>query len=255
MSNQIEPGLNPAQLFSRYVLTNSLSGFTDQQRAQLIGHLCKTWHLDFNQQPFIIIKTQGKEKLYLSKAGAEQVRNRNNVSIDSVDTKIEDGLVLVTAAASLPSGRHDSDLGTVSIKGLVGDALADAILKAVTKAKRRVTLSICGLPMSEVSDSESAPKSGTNGGSTAELNHLVGAQPKPKVKKPPMQTYSEQISARVLNAQKDQAPVEERAGSAEVVVRKEQMSKAKKLARIETLEGGPLEAGDLAEVERLKGQL
>jgi hypothetical protein len=38
-------------------------------------------------------------------------------------------------------------MGAVSIAGLKGDALVNATLKAITKAKRRVTLSICGLGM------------------------------------------------------------------------------------------------------------
>ena len=36
-------------------------------------------------------------------------------------------------------------MGVVSIAGLKGEALANAMMKAETKAKRRATLSICGL--------------------------------------------------------------------------------------------------------------
>ena len=43
----------------------------------------------------------------------------------------------------------------MSIKGLVGEELANAYMKAETKAKRRVTLSICGLGWLDDSETES----------------------------------------------------------------------------------------------------
>ncbi|EOV0478051.1 hypothetical protein ACOIM4_001927, partial [Campylobacter coli] len=42
--------------------------------------------------------------------------------------------------------------GALNIKNLGGDNLANAIMKAITKAKRRVTLSICGLGMLDESE-------------------------------------------------------------------------------------------------------
>jgi hypothetical protein len=43
------------------------------------------------------------------------------------------------------------------IKGLQGDALANALMKAETKSKRRVTLSICGLGMLDETEMETIP--------------------------------------------------------------------------------------------------
>ena len=43
------------------------------------------------------------------------------------------------------------------IKGLAGDALVNAKLKAITKAKRRVTLSICGLGFLDETEIETIP--------------------------------------------------------------------------------------------------
>jgi hypothetical protein len=42
----------------------------------------------------------------------------------------------------------------VSVAGLRGEALANAQMKALTKAKRRATLSICGLGFLDETDSE-----------------------------------------------------------------------------------------------------
>jgi hypothetical protein len=44
-----------------------------------------------------------------------------------------------------PSGRSSQDIGAVVIGNLRGEALCNAFMKAVTKAKRRATLSFCGL--------------------------------------------------------------------------------------------------------------
>ena len=45
----------------------------------------------------------------------------------------------------------------MSIGGLKGDALANGLMKAETKAKRRVTLSLCGLGMLDDSEVETIP--------------------------------------------------------------------------------------------------
>jgi hypothetical protein len=61
---------------------------------------------------------------------------------------------MVSVMATDPTGRTDAELGIVPIEGLKGDAKANAILKAITKAKRRVTLSMCGLGMLDESEVE-----------------------------------------------------------------------------------------------------
>jgi hypothetical protein len=66
-------------------------------------------------------------------------------------------MVSVTAYATDKTGRTDADLGVVSVKGKQGDNLANAMMKAVTKAKRRVTLSICGLGWLDESELETVP--------------------------------------------------------------------------------------------------
>jgi hypothetical protein len=70
--------------------------------------------------------------------------------------KVED-IYLVTAYAQTSDGRQDSSIGAVSIASLKGDALANAMMKAETKAKRRVTLSISGLGMLDETELETIP--------------------------------------------------------------------------------------------------
>ena len=51
----------------------------------------------------------------------------------------------------------DLNQGAVSIAGLRGDALANAILKATTKAIRRVVLAHCGLGILDETETETIP--------------------------------------------------------------------------------------------------
>ena len=50
-----------------------------------------------------------------------------------------------------------SRLAQLSIGKLKGDVLCNAIMKAETKAKRRVTLSVCGLGFLDESEIETIP--------------------------------------------------------------------------------------------------
>ena len=53
--------------------------------------------------------------------------------------------------------RYTDEDGAVTIDGLKGDALANAIMKAATKAKRRAVLALLGLNMLDESELETIP--------------------------------------------------------------------------------------------------
>jgi len=57
----------------------------------------------------------------------------------------------------MPDGRSDESIGAVALGSLKGEAYANAIMKAETKAKRRVTLSVCGLGMLDENEVETIP--------------------------------------------------------------------------------------------------
>jgi hypothetical protein len=67
-------------------------------------------------------------------------------------------MLSVHARATDKTGRTDEDFGVVATAGkLQGEAGANLVMKAVTKAKRRVTLSICGLGMLDETEVETIP--------------------------------------------------------------------------------------------------
>src|SRR5678816_1140791 len=73
------------------------------------------------------------------------------------DSETVEGVYTVTAYARDSANRVDSAIGAVPIENLKGEAKANAMMKAETKAKRRVTLSICGLGMLDETEAGSIP--------------------------------------------------------------------------------------------------
>jgi hypothetical protein len=82
------------------------------------------------------------------------------VSITKVDPKQIGDLIVVVADAKDRDGRVDSSTGAVNAGGLKGENLANAMMKAETKAKRRVTLSICGLGMLDETEVQALKEQG-----------------------------------------------------------------------------------------------
>ena len=127
------------------------------QRIEYYNALCSSLGLNPLTQPFEYLTLNGKVKLYAKKDCTDQLRRIYGVSVSLSNRSIMDGLCIISAVATQPGGRTDESTGAVSIAGLKGEALANAIMKAETKAKRRVTLSICGLGMLDETEIDSIP--------------------------------------------------------------------------------------------------
>jgi hypothetical protein len=127
--------------------TGNLDQFTPKEKVQYINMVCEATGLNPLTRPFEFLRLQGKTVLYASKTCADQLRKIHHISIKVTEKKIEEGVLFMTVEASEGSGRVDTDIGALPVSNLKGDALANAVMKCMTKAKRRVTLSICGLGM------------------------------------------------------------------------------------------------------------
>jgi hypothetical protein len=77
-------------------------------------------------------------------------------------------IYIVTSRAKDRTGREDESTGAVALGTLKADALANALMKAETKAKRRVTLSIAGLGWLDETEVETIPKGVTLTGSNSD---------------------------------------------------------------------------------------
>lgn len=160
---------NPSQVelgtIEEILITNDLSKLTASQRLDLLQRLCETHKFNPLSRPFDYLDLNGKLVLYINKSGVDQLRKNHNISITKLEKIREDNIIYVTAHAQDSTGRSDIATGAVSLlrtepkyrwengqriideeigTPLKGNDLINAQLKAETKAKRRVTLSMGG---------------------------------------------------------------------------------------------------------------
>lgn len=134
----------------------NIAVLTAPQRLQFLAAICRSIGLNPLTSPFEFISLNGKLRIYAKKDATEQLRKLHNVSLEIVEREWKNDLYIVRVRASMPSGRQDESIGAVSVKNKKDEDLANALAKAETKAKRRVTLSICGLGFMDESEVEGA---------------------------------------------------------------------------------------------------
>lgn len=144
----------PAKLIEHVVVRGDLTYLTPDDRMRYYDAVCTSMGLNPLTQPFAYIQLNGKLMLYAKKDCTEQLRRLHGVSVTDLDARVDGDLYIVTAKGRDKTGRTDASQGAVSLKGLTGEGKANAIMKAETKAKRRLTLSICGLGMLDETETE-----------------------------------------------------------------------------------------------------
>ena len=151
------PTLPTPEVIQHVLLGGDLSKLTPAQRVGYYKAVCESLGLNPLTRPFDYLRLSGREVLYAKKDAAEQLRLKHKISLGSPRAELLDGIYTVSVEARMPDGRTDADLGAVDLGATKGEARANAMMKAVTKAKRRVTLSICGLGMLDESEIENLP--------------------------------------------------------------------------------------------------
>lgn len=143
-----KPGTMPAEMATAVeaaLVTGDLSKLTTEQRIAYYRATCDSLGLNYLTKPFDYLTLNGKLVLYANRGTTDQLRSNKGVSCTIVSRERMDDVYIVAARATLADGRYDESTGVVTVGNLKGDALANALMKAETKAKRRATLSICGL--------------------------------------------------------------------------------------------------------------
>lgn len=144
-------------IMERVLLAGDLSKLSAPDRLFYYGKVCESVGLNPLTRPFDYLTLNGKMVLYAKRDATDQLRRIHGVSVTIKARDNMEGVYIVTANAKDKTGREDESTGAVSVQGLKGDALANALMKAETKAKRRVTLSICGLGMLDETEIETIP--------------------------------------------------------------------------------------------------
>ena len=153
------PKPTPGEIMESVLIQGDLDKLTPQQRSDYYMRVCESLRLNPLTRPFEYIRLNGRLQLYAKKDCTDQLRKINGISVKLVSRDIEDGVLTVHAAAKDTEGREDEDLGSVPFSStLVGEARSNTIMKAVTKAKRRVTLSICGLGFLDETEVDDIPE-------------------------------------------------------------------------------------------------
>ena len=167
-----------ASIANQLILQGDLSKLSAGDKVRYYNGYCERMGLDPYTKPFDLLRLNGKEILYCTRSGTQQLNKLHKVShtITSRDTNAEAGVYIVTSKASLPDGRCTESIGAVNIAGLKGEMYANAIMKAETKAKRRATLDLLGLGVIDESEAESIPNA-----SVGALQTMVEANPEMEV--------------------------------------------------------------------------
>lgn len=134
-----------AEVVEKLVVEGDLKGLTSEQRVMYYTRLCESLGLNPLNRPFQYITLNNKLTLYATKIATEQVRANWGMTEVEMTREVIEGMYVVTATYETAGGRRESSTGVVAIDGLKGEARANAMMKAETKAKRRVTIALCGL--------------------------------------------------------------------------------------------------------------
>lgn len=184
-----------AGAIEKVLMQGDLGKLDAGQRLAYYGSVCQSLGLNPLTRPFEYISLNGKLTLYAKKECTEQLRMKYDVSVTIVSREVAEGCYVVTARATMPHGRSDESIGAVSIEGLKGEARSNAMMRAETKAKRRVTLSICGLAFLDDSERDSVP-----GAAVIPVDPETGEIPDPA----PAETLHEDIVANPVKETKAQ---------------------------------------------------
>lgn len=196
--NDISP-ITGGDIIERVVAMGDLDKLTPEERVRYYSAVCTSIGLNPLTQPFSYIRLNGKLTLYAAKGCTDQLRTSRGVSVEDMSETERDGVFVVTCKVKDRDGRTDMAKGAVPIGGLKGEALANAIMKAETKAKRRATLSLCGLGMLDESELETIPATAMTPveSATAANGNRVQPQVKPLPKAPEPQEIVEPETGEV----------------------------------------------------------
>lgn len=145
------------EALNNLIMGGDMSKLSPKQKLDYYHAICTKIGLNPLTKPFDYMRLNGKEVLYANKGAAEQIRNIRGISVTSQHIEWADDIVIVTVEGRDRDGRTDTETGFAQCVNLKGDAKGNALLKAITKAKRRLTLSMAGLGMLDETEVDSIP--------------------------------------------------------------------------------------------------
>jgi hypothetical protein len=154
-------GLAP-EIISALVVGGDLKGLTNEQRISYYKYRCQQVGLDPSAKPFDLLTLNGKQVLYANAGCTQQLCQIHGLSPTITGRDLVNGIYCVTSRVT-GGGRTTENMGAVPVEGLKGDNLANAMMKAITKAHRRTILMHCGLGMLDELEVETIPNAQPQG--------------------------------------------------------------------------------------------
>ena len=153
------------------LLDGDLSKLSPQARVDYMTRVCESVGLNPLTKPFRYIRLNGQLTLYATRDAAEQLRKLHGISITRLEESWREDICVVRAYAQDQGGRTDVATGAVDTSRSSGQNLANDIMKAETKAKRRVTLSMAGLGWLDETEVQDIPSDATE---AVHVDHQTG---------------------------------------------------------------------------------
>jgi hypothetical protein len=183
----------------RVLIQGDLSVLNEGQRVEYYTEVCKSIGLNPLTKPFDYFNLNGKLVLYAKKDATDQLRTIHDVSVTLTEKKMEGQLYIVSAKATNKDGRADESTGVVFLGSTTGDVRANLMMKCETKAKRRVTLSICGLGMLDETEIQDITQE------TRDITPKKPIAPKQPIA-PPAQGAIQQVGSQTVATQTVSSP-------------------------------------------------
>ncbi len=156
MRQQLDVPAAPSQaeVLQNIIIHGDLSRLTPAQEVEYIKRLCEAIGISYLTRPFAFLNLNGKRVCYALRDCTDQLRLKHKISVVESSQEELGGVYIVVVKLQNAEGRTDIARGAIHIAGLKGLDLANAIMKAETKAKRRGTLSISGLGLLDETEVE-----------------------------------------------------------------------------------------------------
>lgn len=176
--SEVETTLDDQALLA-LVSSGDTRRLTPAQKIAYYRARCEVAGLDPRTAPFQFLTLQGREILYALKSATDQLAAKHRIRCEVLDQRTEDGIRIVTVRATTADGRQTDEIGAVPVQGLKGDALCNALMKAVTKAKRRAVLAVCGLGMLDETEIETIHGAAPAPAPVVKMPTRLSARPRP----------------------------------------------------------------------------
>lgn len=158
VDNRLEEYNTTESAIAKVILHKDLGKLTDIERVQYNTALCRVLGLEPLTNPIDYLSAKGGKLVpYINATGIAQLRRIHGVSTQITRRELDkEKNYTVTAIAKDSTGRQEESVAIIFLGTTHGQSKADLMMKCCTKAKRRATLALIGLP---TADGENIKKS------------------------------------------------------------------------------------------------